>query len=79
MRLLKTFLLLVFLAFCLPVYSQTDTVASRYVGPGVKHLSITFPSIPWKINVLEVDITNPFITLETVKASKKWEGAVKGV
>ncbi|CUS88033.1 Por secretion system C-terminal sorting domain-containing protein [Candidatus Kryptonium thompsonii] len=70
MRLLKTFLLLVFLAFCLPVYSQTDTVASRYVGPGVKHLSITFPSIPWKINVLEVDITNPFITLETVKASK---------
>jgi len=54
----------------LPVYSQTDTVASRYVGPGVKHLSITFPSIPWKINVLEVDITNPFITLETVKTSK---------
>lgn len=52
------------------IFPQTDTITSKYVGPGVKHISVTFPSVPWKINILEIDITNPFITLETVKASK---------
>lgn len=63
----KAIILLLFPVFLL---SQSDTIVSRYVGPGVKHTSITFPSVPWTINVLEIDITNPFITLETVKASK---------
>lgn len=66
-KILKSIILLLFPTFIL---SQTDTIVSRYVGPGVKHTSITFPSVPWTINVLEIDITNPFITLETVKASK---------
>ncbi len=52
------------------IFPQTDTITSKYVGPGVKHISITFPSVPWRINILEIDITNPFINLETVKASK---------
>ncbi len=70
MRLLKISLLIVSLALCSPIYPQTDTIVSKYVGPGVKHLSITFPSVPWRVNVLEIDISNPFITLETVKAAK---------
>ncbi|MDW8108911.1 MAG: phosphodiester glycosidase family protein [Candidatus Kryptonium sp.] len=62
------FILLIFPSFL--IYPQTDTIKSKYVGPGVKHTFINFPSIPWTINILEIDITNPFITLETVKASK---------
>jgi exopolysaccharide biosynthesis protein len=63
-------LLILSLAFSSLVHSQSDTIISKYVGPGVKHTSITFPSVPWTVNVLEIDITNPYITLETVKASK---------
>jgi len=59
------------------LYPQTDTIVSRFVGPGVKHISITFPSVPWTVNVLEIDITNPFITLETVKASKSGREQLK--
>ncbi len=70
MHLLKFLKPIVFLLLPAFLWSQSDTIVSRYVGPGVKHTSITFPSIPWTINVLEIDITNPFITLETVKASK---------
>ena len=69
MRFTKFLLLLVILLPSL-IYPQSDTIVSRYVGPGVKHTSITFPSIPWTVNVLEIDITNQYITLETVKASK---------
>jgi len=63
-------LLILSLAFSSLVHSQSDTIISKYVAPGVKHTSITFPSVPWTVNVLEIDITNPYITLETVKASK---------
>jgi len=68
----KKFLTLLLLLALVPnfIFSQTDTITAKYVGPGVKHISITFPSVPWRINILEIDITNPFINLETVKASK---------
>ncbi len=69
MRFIKL-LIILSLSFSSLVRSQSDTIVSRYVGPGVKHTSITFPSVPWTVNVLEIDITNPYITLETVKASK---------
>ncbi len=70
MRALKIFKIFLLLFLPALAYPQSDTISSRYVAPGVRHISITFPSVPWTVNVLEVDITNPYITLETVKASK---------
>ena len=45
-----------------------DTLATRPVGPGVIHTYIEAPALPWTINVLEIDLTNPFIEIETAKA-----------
>jgi hypothetical protein len=41
---------------------------STPVGPGVVHRYLYDPKGPWAINVLEVDLSNPYIELETVKA-----------
>ncbi|MEN3037996.1 MAG: hypothetical protein ABDI07_02390 [Candidatus Kryptonium sp.] len=77
MRLLKVVLILLFPSILL--HTQTDTIISKYVGPGVKHTFINFPSVPWTINILEIDITNPFITLETVKARKDGREQLKAL
>lgn len=51
-----------------------DTLSNRPVGPGVRHLYIEAPSVPWTINVLEVDLTNPYIEIETAKSNNLLEG-----
>lgn len=64
-------LLYVLTFFALPSSAQDirfDTLAVRPVGPGVIHTYIESPSIPWTINVLEVDLTDPFLKIETAKA-----------
>ena len=47
---------------------QFDTLSSRPVGPGVIHSYIEAPHVPWTINVLEVDLTDPFLEIETANA-----------
>ncbi|MFA5833254.1 MAG: phosphodiester glycosidase family protein [Bacteroidota bacterium] len=47
-------------------YSLSDTTSSVTVAPGVIHTQYTLPG-PFTLDVLEVDITNPNITLETYK------------
>jgi len=55
------------------VVGAQDTTRTP-VGPGVMHTSIYDPRGPWAIHLIEVDLTNPYITLETVKAKDQLEG-----
>ncbi len=48
-----------------------DTVSVRTVGPGMTHYHVIAPAIPWNIHILRVDLDNPYITLETVKANDR--------
>ncbi len=51
-----------------------DTVAVRPVGPGVTHYAIVAPQVPWSIHVLTVDLTSPYISIETAKANDRLAG-----
>lgn len=51
-----------------------DTVSVRTVGPGMTHYHVVAPSVPWSINVLTVDLRNPYVSLETVKANNRLAG-----
>ncbi|HDP68193.1 MAG TPA: T9SS type A sorting domain-containing protein [Candidatus Marinimicrobia bacterium] len=46
------------------LYVQSTT----QVGPGIVHKYIHAPTAPWIINVLEIDLKNPYVYLESVKA-----------
>ncbi len=65
---MKKFLLsfsLIFL-FLVTVNAQDSTVT--FVGPGTKLHHVFIPEGPWNINILEVDITNPYIKVESAVA-----------
>lgn len=47
-------------------FSQADTVSSRTVAPGVVHTSYLAPG-PKTLDVLAIDITNPFINIQTYR------------
>lgn len=42
--------------------------STTQIGPGIVHKYIHAPTAPWIINVLEIDLKNPYIYLESVKA-----------
>ena len=52
-------------------------ISSEMVGPGVRHRSFYFKKGPWAIDVLEVDLTDPFIHMETVKGQDHLRGYEK--
>jgi hypothetical protein len=47
---------------------QFDTVSTRMVGPDMVYLRIVAPAVPWSIDVLEIDLTNPYLEVKAVKA-----------
>ncbi|HTP12845.1 MAG TPA: phosphodiester glycosidase family protein [Bacteroidota bacterium] len=51
-----------------------DTLVVHPVGPGMTHYRIVAASVPWNINVLKIDLKNPFVTMETVKANDRLVG-----
>ncbi|MBI5471865.1 MAG: phosphodiester glycosidase family protein [Ignavibacteriae bacterium] len=53
---------------------QMDTLQRLPVGPGCIHMKLVAPAVPWTINVLEVDLDNPYITMESVKALDRMTG-----
>ena len=75
-RLLRMLLISAYYLVCgsLTAQAQFDTVSTRIVGPGVTHTTMIAPSVPWIVNVLEIDITNPYISIETVKAQDRLIG-----
>jgi len=51
-----------------------DTIESTPVGPGVYHHHEFRQGGPWHLHVLEIDLTNEWIELETVKAGGRING-----
>ncbi|MBL7067399.1 MAG: phosphodiester glycosidase family protein [Candidatus Marinimicrobia bacterium] len=47
------------------------TTLTNQVGPGVIHRKIIEPNEPWTLNVLEIDLTNPNINVESIKAGDR--------
>jgi len=63
--------------FVLNQISLSDSIDSIKVGPGITHYHQYKSSGPWHINVLKIDQTNPWISLETVKANNLLYGNEK--
>ncbi|UCE06313.1 MAG: phosphodiester glycosidase family protein, partial [bacterium] len=53
------------------IFAQVEfnIIYTTQVGPGVLHKKVLAPSIPWELDVLEIDLTNPYISIESVKAN----------
>ena len=56
-----------------------DTLVLRQVGPGMTYVRIVAPSVPWSIDVLELDRTNPYLDIETVEAKDLRAGGYETV
>jgi len=68
-----------FLAFLLAVAGLSAqpkyiTTSVRNVGPGVVHTKMICPTAPYAINVLKIDLSNPYVHIETVKAKDQLHG-----
>lgn len=48
-----------------------DTLYSKVVTEGIKFTKVIESSVPWSINILEVDLSNPKIKIETAKANER--------
>ncbi len=57
--------------------AQFITTATNQVGPGVVHRKIIDPWTPWELNVLEIDLTDPHISIESHKADQQLVGREK--
>ena len=54
--------------------SNFDTLFTTTIGPGVIHTHVVNYIIPLNINVVEIDLENPYINMETVKSKDLFEG-----
>lgn len=72
---MKNIVITLFLIFSqLNAQVKLDTLSVSSVVEGITHTKISVASVPWSINVLEIDITNPHIKIESVKATNKIRG-----
>ena len=56
---------------------QYDSVSSRVIAPGVTYKRIVQLSGPWRVNLLEIDLRQPGISLVGVKAKDSFVGREK--
>jgi hypothetical protein len=72
----KSILILLVLLFPAAAFSQVkyDTLSVTQIGDGIYHYVIEAPSVPWTINVVEVDINKSGTKLETVKGQDRFGG-----
>lgn len=70
----KYFLILAL--FYLNTFAQIkyDTLHSAKISDGVTYTRIAAPVVPWSIHILQVDLKNPHIKIETVKATNLLSG-----
>ncbi len=61
-----------FLLLYTPV--QTELLENRPVGPDTRYYHDYQEAGPWHIHVLEIDLTNPLVSLESVKAQNQLYG-----
>ncbi len=62
MKKIITFIILAS-ACLLNIFAQDST--AQFIGPGTILHKVFKPSVPWNISIIEVDLTNPFISIET--------------
>jgi hypothetical protein len=55
----------------------SEEIQNKLVGPGIRHLKFYENKGPWAIDVLEVDLTNPNLRIESVKANDSVVGREK--
>lgn len=67
------YILFFILIFFSSSYSQIiyDTTVVSTIGPGVKYYQLKNHSIPWSINIIEADLTDNRISIETIKGGDK--------
>ncbi|MDP2036242.1 MAG: phosphodiester glycosidase family protein [Ignavibacteria bacterium] len=70
----KHFLILALVYFNSTAQIKYDTLLSTQVSTGVTYTKIAAPAVPWSIHVLKVDLKNPHIRIETVKATNLLSG-----
>ncbi|WP_020402514.1 phosphodiester glycosidase family protein [Gracilimonas tropica] len=72
----KSILIAICIAFPIITNAQIqyDTLSVKQIGHGIFHYTIEAPSVPWTIDVVEIDITESSTTLETVKAEDSFSG-----
>ena len=64
-------------ALCSPsrvASQQFDSVVTTSVAPGVVHRKLVVDSTPWQINVLEIDLKQPGLSLRAVRAGDRFKG-----
>src|SRR3990172_3347932 len=74
MKKLSIFLILFILSCSAFAQVKFDTLASFPVGPGMVHTKLVAPLVPWAVNVLEIDLRNSYVSMETVKAQDRLTG-----
>ncbi|RQW04479.1 MAG: phosphodiester glycosidase family protein, partial [Calditrichaeota bacterium] len=73
----KIIFIIVFLNFLFLIsHAQVNfhTHTTTQVGPGIVYKHITVAANLWNINAFEIDLTNPYIMMETVKANDRLAG-----
>ena len=63
-------IIIYFLLFSSSIYSQSfDTLLVKTIASGVTHYHIKEQTIPWNLNVLEIDLNNEYINIESAKGN----------
>lgn len=53
---------------------SADVMIDREIGPGIRHTRYRLPSYPLNINLLRVDLNNPYNRIETTVANESAKG-----
>ena len=60
-----------FLTIFIFIYSnfaaELQNVTTTQVGPGTFYKHFVAPAVPWNVEVLEIDLNNPYLSMETLK------------
>ncbi|MDO9548186.1 MAG: phosphodiester glycosidase family protein [Candidatus Marinimicrobia bacterium] len=70
----KSIILVVIMVFILKAEHKFITTETTQVGPGIVLKKIIEAKVPWKLNVLEIDLRDPYVKMETVKANDQLYG-----
>ncbi|MDW7680952.1 MAG: hypothetical protein SCK70_10330, partial [bacterium] len=73
----KFFIAVFLLCLLMQLPTFADQKQSTTIGPGVTHHHEFRASGPWHLNVIEIDLTNQWIQLKTVKARDRIVGLEK--
>ena len=50
---------------------EITPLADRDLGPGVRYTRLRIPGYPLNVNLLRIDVTNPYNSVEVQQASEK--------